>query len=197
MADSSAKYRAIGTIKDEHRSISAVLHGMLHLMRTARQRQAKPNFAVLRGMVYYLDSFSERLHHPKEDNCVYATLRCRTAEANALLMEVEQQHAEGAKLIRDLEQSLLRYEQGGPAQLPEFDKVVRGYAEFHWNHMRMEEDRILPLAEKFLTEGDWEMIAQAFEANGDPLFGLERDDEFRALFTRIVNMAPAPIGLGS
>lgn len=197
MTNKSAMQRALSIIKDEHCSLAAVLHGMLYLVREIRKRGAKPDLAVLRAMVYYIDSFSERFHHPKEDEYLYAALRQRTAKASTLLEEVEQDHAEGCKLIRDLEQSLLRYDAGGAQQFDAFAKSVEEYAEFHWRHMRLEEDRLMPLAQQHLTERDWERIANAFSENGDPLFGVECDQEFRALFTRIVTLAPAPLGVGA
>ncbi len=196
MATESAMQRALRVIKDEHRSLSAVLHGMLYLVHAARDRGVKPDFAVLRAMVYYIDSFSERFHHPKEDEYLYAALR-RCDGARTLLEEVEQQHVEGGKLIRDLEQHLLRFEAGGETQFPAFAKAVEDYAEFHWRHMRLEEDELMPLAQERLTSQDWERIAEAFGENGDPLFGVVRDQEFRALFTRIVTLAPAPLGVGA
>ena len=36
----------------------------------------------------------------------------------------------------------------------------------------------------------------AFSAHGDPLLGKEQSDEFNKLFSEIVRMTPAPIGLG-
>jgi hemerythrin-like domain-containing protein len=36
----------------------------------------------------------------------------------------------------------------------------------------------------------------AFAANRDPLAGHEPEDDYRALFSRIVNALPAPLGLG-
>jgi hemerythrin-like domain-containing protein len=196
VAQSSAQYQALSVLKDEHRSLAAVLHGMGFLMQMAVDSDATPNFAVLRAMVYYLDAFSERSHHPKEDAYLFHALRQRTDTANSLLAEVECQHAEGAKLIRDLEQALIRYQEGGAQHRAAFAKFVKEYSDFHWNHMRMEEDQILPLAEKYLTPLDWERIATAFCTNHDPLAGLDAGKEFEELFSRIVQLAPAPIGLG-
>jgi hypothetical protein len=62
--------------------------------------------------------------------------------------------------------------------------------------MRLEEDVILPLAERWLTAADWEPINAAFQANADPLFGARPRDEFRKLFGLILRRAPAPIGVG-
>ena len=42
--------RAIRIIHDEHRSIAAVLHGMLYLVRQIRDDRAKPNFELFRAM---------------------------------------------------------------------------------------------------------------------------------------------------
>ena len=64
-------------------------------------------------------------------------------------------------------------------------------------HMAMEEQQILPLAEKYLTERDWSDLDEAFGANRDPLTGHDPEADYQALFTRIVNIVPAPIGLGA
>jgi hypothetical protein len=48
-----------------------------------------------------------------------------------------------------------------------------------------------------LKPEDWKEIDAAFETNCDPLTGqYPRDPMYDRLFTRIVNQAPAPIGLG-
>ncbi len=56
---------------------------------------------------------------------------------------------------------------------------------------------VLPLAEQVLTEADWAELDQAFLANRDPLTGQEPEQEYRELFSRIVALVPAPIGLGT
>jgi len=63
--------------------------------------------------------------------------------------------------------------------------------------MAVEEREILPLAERVLTAQDWSDLDDAFGANRDPLAGHEPETDYRALFTRIVNAVPAPIGLGT
>jgi hypothetical protein len=62
--------------------------------------------------------------------------------------------------------------------------------------MNLEEKVVIPLAKKHLTPADWIEIAEAFGENGDPRFGATPDHEFRDLFSRIVNLAPPPIGVG-
>ncbi|MBT9496314.1 MAG: isoaspartyl peptidase/L-asparaginase, partial [Zoogloea sp.] len=50
------------------------------------------------------------------------------------------------------------------------------------------------LARKGLSATDWAEIDAAFEANRDPWSG--PTGEYRALYSRIVNLVPAPYGLG-
>lgn len=187
--------KAIQTIRDEHRSISAVLHGLKQLARDAQDAGVKPGFEVLRAMIRYIDEFPERLHHPKEDDYLFARLVARFPDAARLVASLEQEHVEGARLVRELERSLVFFEDGWPAGAREFLKTADAYVEFHWKHMRKEEQELMPLAERHLTQQDWQVIDQAFDTNNDPIAGvLEKD--FQALFTRIVNLAPAPTGLG-
>jgi len=187
---------ALDVIRDEHRSLAAVLHGLQYMVREVREGRRKPDFKVFRAMVYYIDSFPEKLHHPKEDRYLFARLRQRTRDADGVLDQLEAQHIHGAKLIRDLEQSLLRWEMGGQEDFAAFASEVERYADFHWRHMRQEEEVILPLAERTLTEEDWREMDMVFAGNADPLIGKGVEKDFERLFTRIVNIAPPPIGVG-
>jgi hemerythrin-like domain-containing protein len=187
--------KAITILKSEHRSISAVLTALKELARMAQDATVRPRFQVLRSIVRYIDEYPEQLHHPKEDKYLFARLVARAPETRLLVEELQAEHDEGARLIRDLERALLFFEEGWPAGAREFQKAVDAYAEFHWKHMRKEERELLPLAERHLTAADWKEIDAAFAANEDPIAGMQERD-FEKLFTRIVNLAPEPVGLG-
>lgn len=186
---------AIQKIRDEHRSISAVLHGLKQLARDAQDARVKPDFAPLRAMIRYIDEYPERLHHPKEDQYLFSRLETRAPHAKALVDALKAEHVEGGQLVRDLERALIFFEEGWPSGAREFLEAVEAYAEFHWKHMRKEETELLPLAERLLTPEDWRAINAAFDVNQDPIAGI-RERDFEALFTKIVNLAPAPIGFG-
>ena len=188
--------QAIRIIRDEHRAIAAILHGMLFLVRKIRDRGATPDFNLFGAMIYYIDAFPERFHHPKEDRYLFRVLRIRHPDSVSLLDRLEDEHRTGAYKIRALEQALARYQHGGVSEFPDFAKAVEDYAAFHWNHMRAEEDEVLPLAEKHLSAADWDEVDTAFLGHVDPMHGAGAEDEYQALFTRIVNLAPPPIGVG-
>jgi len=186
---------SISVLKSEHRSISAVLHALKELARMAHDATARPRFQVLRSMLRYIDEYPEKLHHPKEDEHLFARVAARAPEARALVEDLKAEHVEGERLIRELERALLFMEEGWPVGAREFQQAVEAYAEFHWKHMRKEEQELLPLAEEHLTADDWRKIDAAFDVNRDPIAGMHERD-LQALFTRIVSLAPAPVGVG-
>ncbi len=187
---------ALSIIHDEHRSLAAVVHGLRYLVRESRMKNTRPDFRVLWAMISYLEEFPEKLHHPKESAYLFARLRQRTHEADTVLAELERQHAEGSQHVRDLELALGHYEADIAGGLEKFSAAVEKFADEILKHMAFEESTLIPLARKHLTAEDWVEIGAAFSENGDPRFDAAADHECRDLFSRIVNLAPPPIGVG-
>jgi len=187
--------KAIQKIRDEHRTLSAVLHGLKQLARDAQNAGVRPGFEVFRAMIRYIDEFPEQLHHPKEETYRFTRRVNRYPNAAHLVIELQDEHLNGARLVRELERSLMFFEDRWPEAAAEFLGAVDAYADFHWKHMRKEEQELLPLAEEHLTADDWHKIDAAFDVNRDPIAGMHERD-LQALFTRIVSLAPAPVGVG-
>ena len=188
--------KAIRIIRDEHRSLAAVIHGLLFLVREIRERSAPSDFELFGAMLRYIDEFPERLHHPKEDAYLFERLERRDPDAAAVIARLQREHVAGAAKMRELHDLLARYRAGGATAFAPFAAAIESYATFHWEHMRVEETEVLPMCERHLDADDWAAIDAAFEGNADPLFGIEARDEFATLFRRIVQLAPAPIGVG-
>ncbi len=188
--------RALAIIHDEHRSLGAVLHGLRFLVREALEKGRELDFKLLWAMIYYMDAFSQRLHDPREEAYLFAKLMERTREADAIIARLKQQHADSAEHLRRLELMLGKLEAGAPGSLAAFASEVEQMVEAARQHMQLEEKTVIPLAKKCLTTEDWIAIAEAFGEHGDPRFGAKPEHEFRDLFSRIVNLAPPPIGVG-
>jgi len=187
----------IRIIRDEHAALKAMLRSILLLIEQHRRQGTPPDFAALRAMVFYLDEFPEQRHHRKESELLFPKLRARTPRSRELLDKLEEDHARGEHMIRDLEHALLGYEMMGEPRRLAFERIAQRYVDFYLAHMALEEREILPLAEQVLNERDWADLDEAFAANRDPLTGHVPEPDYRALFTRIVGLVPAPIGLGS
>jgi branched-chain amino acid transport system ATP-binding protein len=157
---------AIAIIKDEHRSMAAMLKALLGHVAQARTGAVAPDFALAGAMLDYLQAYPERLHHPKEDEYLFRLLRRRCAEAIPTLDELEAQHLRGAEWMGELRRALQQSREAG--NFSAFDPVLSAYGDFQWRHMRTEEEGILPLAERHLTAQDWQLIDAAFAANREP-----------------------------
>ena len=189
-------HAALRIIHDEHAALSAMLRSIVLLLGQHRRNGTLPDFAALRAMLFYVDEFPEQRHHRKESELLFPKLRARTAEAGAVLDRLDEDHARGESAIRELEHALLAFEMMGESRRADFEEAAQRYVDFYGQHMVLEEGQILPLAEQVLTAQDWAELDAAFAANRDPLTGHEPEDDYRALFSRIVNSLPAPLGLG-
>jgi hemerythrin-like domain-containing protein len=154
---------AIAIIKDEHRSIAAVLKGLQAHLRDAKAGRQQPDFHLFQAMLDYIEAFPERIHHPKEDQFLFRLLRLRHVEAGDILDELEAQHVSGRQALAALREALEEARASG--DVAPFEQALEGYAESQWAHMSKEEEVVLPLAERYLTEEDWQTIDIAFEAN--------------------------------
>lgn len=159
----TAMQQAIAIIKDEHRSMGAVLKGLQAHLDAVREGRDKPDFPLFQAMFDYIETIPDRVHHPKEDEYLFRLLRLRSDEANVILDELEGQHDVCATLLASVRKAMMAYRETG--ELAGFERSLKAYAEFLWEHMRKEEEVVLPLAERHLAGEDWEAIHAAFQAN--------------------------------
>lgn len=186
----AAMKAALAIIEGEHKALAGVVYALQRLAHDVREDRAKPDFALFSAMLYYIDAFPERQHHPKEDEHLFKALRARTARADAVLDELQGEHVRSAQLVAYLAQTLVHYQGGAPRGREAFCAAVDAYATLVFDHVRKEEDVVLKLAAECLTVDDWRAIETAFRAHQDPLLGPEPGHEFRRLRRRIANLAP-------
>ncbi|MBI4986854.1 MAG: hemerythrin domain-containing protein [Rhodocyclales bacterium] len=186
--------KTIDIIHNEHRALGAVLQALAYVVDALRANKLQPDFGLLAAMVDYITLGPETVHHPKEDQYLFARLRDRSPDAAQLIAKLEQEHQDGYAMTVTLQKALIHYQSVGAAGFAAFAEVVAKYLEFTWSHLNCEETELLPLARTALTAADWAAIDAEFADNFDPFAGA--DGEFAGLFSRIVNLTPAPYGLG-
>ena len=188
--------RTLQIIHDEHTALAAVLRSLSMMVQRGPGDEPERFFDVLRAMLFYIDEFPERLHHPKESNLLFPKLARARPDLMPVIRKLEDDHMQGEGLVRELQHLLLAWELLGEVRRAAFNRALDEYIRFYLDHMRTEETQLLPAAEKALTPADWATLDAAFEKQRDPLAGGERDPSYDRLFTRIVMTAPAPIGVG-
>ena len=194
-------HSALRVIRDEHASLAAMLKSMLQMIKRGPDADGKhapeQYFDVLRAMLFYIDEFPEKLHHPKESDLLFPRVARAAPHVMSAIDQLERDHGAGELRVRELMHLLMAWEYLGDTRRKAFEDEVTAYVDFYLQHMRLEETVVLPEAEKHLTDADWHALNAAFATNQDPLSNrVPRDPQFDRLFTRIVMRAPAPIGLG-
>jgi hemerythrin-like domain-containing protein len=179
-----------------------MLRSILLLLDETRRRGTLPDFAALRAMLFYVDEFPEKLHHPKESKLLFPKLRGYGAHSDAVLDRLDRDHAHGEQAIRGLEHALLGFEMMGEtgeggSRRANFERAMNFYVDFYVAHMRVEETVVLPLAEAALGAEDWTELDRAFQENRDPLTGFDAVAAYQPLFKKILEILPNSSGVGS
>ncbi len=195
------QHEALRVIREEHATLAAMLQSLMQMVRRGPQADGKDDaelyFDVLRAMLFYIDEFPEKHHHPKESDLLFPRVARVAPHTMATIDQLERDHMRGEPRVRELMHLLMAWELLGDTRKQAFIDEVTRYVEFYLDHMRLEESVILSEAERCLTDEDWHALNAAFATNQDPLNGrIPRDPQFDRLFTRIVMRAPAPVGLG-
>jgi hemerythrin-like domain-containing protein len=184
-------------IRDEHNALSAMLQSLHLLIRQGPEDDPKRFFATLRAMLFYIDEYPERLHHPKETELLFPRVANQTPEAAEAVRKLDQDHVYSERAVRELQHLLLAWELLGESRRADFVAAFTKYVNHYREHMLLEETAILPVAEQTLSAEEWAEVDAAFAANRDPLTGkYPAEGIYEELFKRIVHDAPAPIGFG-
>lgn len=172
-------------IETEHRNMARVLKALEAIAGRAESAPKRGDVDRLFDICHYVRVFPDAIHHPKEDRYVFGPLRTEIPEHHELLDKVQHQH----QACNDHTERLYRTVQAyadSKATADMLKEVVQDYLQFQFEHMRLEEREVLPLAEKFLDAQILEGAGRAFASHGDPLFGENLEAGFKALHDRIV-----------
>lgn len=194
---------AIEKIQEEHKDYGRVLRSLREAVKDLQgkewRRQAgqgkegeagyRPNLDLLFSIVYYVRVFPDKFHHPKEEDFLFAALRERDPDSSGFLDQVTQQHSVGARLIDELDAALKAYQDNYPGGLDALEAAAEAFVASQFEHMKLEEETIIPAAKAALTPEDWTRIDQAFASNKDPMFGENLELGFHALHDHIVKSA--------
>ena len=195
-------HEALRVIRDEHASLAAMLKSLLQMVHRGLDPEGRGEherfFDVLRAMLFYIDEFPETLHHPKETELLFPRVAKAAPETAELIAQLDRDHHAGENRVRELMHLLMAWEYLGETRRVAFETAAKAYVGFYLEHIRQEEAVILPAAERALSDVDWHALNAAFATNQDPLNArLPRNPQFDRLFTRIVMLAPSPVGVGS
>jgi len=139
-----------------------------------------PDYELMHDVVYYLHHYADRYHHPRED-AAFARLTKRdpglSVAINRLLEEHRALEAAGGTLLKYLDDIL----EDRVIKRATVEAAAATYVVNYRNHLAVEENEVLPHANRTLKPDDWAAAAAAVPAIPDPLFGDDVAERYREL----------------
>ncbi|MHB1124100.1 MAG: hemerythrin domain-containing protein [Ramlibacter sp.] len=187
-------HAALQTLRDEHEALAAMLRSLALLAERGPQGEPHAFFEALRGMLFYLDEVTERLHHPRESNHLFPRVARLAPETASVIRKLEADHQSGERRVRELQHLLTAWEVLGEARREAFVAAARDYVALHLAHIELEETEVFAAAGRVLSGADWAELENMFAADSDPAAaGATRHSGYDRLFSRIVAATPAPL----
>jgi hypothetical protein len=121
---------SLRTIHDEHAALAAVLKSLQLLQQRGPGANPQAFFDAMRAMLFYIDEFAERQHHPKESEWLFPRVAARCAEAAFAIERLDHDHEGGEAAVRELQHLLLAWELLGEPAGAFADALVR-YVDFY------------------------------------------------------------------
>jgi hemerythrin-like domain-containing protein len=172
---------AIDDLMHEHGAILEMLrvvNGIAGLL----ERGGAVDEGDISDMLGFLKVFADRCHHGKEEVYLFPALsRAGISGQDVSIRALLSEHARGRELLKAMEAaSFLKLQ---PA---EFTAAARGYLELFDAHIRKENTILFPLAEKLLTERQFEELREAFDAHEVNVIGQGKHEELHMLLGKLV-----------
>ena len=136
---------AIQIIRDEHMAVAAMLHSLDKLVAMGPGSKPQRFFEVVRAMLFYVDEFPERRHHPNETKYLFPLVARGAPELQAVIDRLEADHASGEQRVRELQHLLTAWEMLGESRREAFAAALHTHVRFYLQHMRTEEVELLPV----------------------------------------------------
>jgi hemerythrin-like domain-containing protein len=147
-----------------------------------------PNYQLMLDILSYLREYSDRFHHPREDEAFRRLLR-HCPDRQLPVARLHQEHRVIALAGETLRELLEEAADDAMIKRAEIEVAAATYLVYYGNHIAREEEDVLPRAAQYLTAHDWQAVKDAVPGTGDPRFGPELEERLRMLKRRIATQS--------
>ena len=159
----------IENIRREHGYMLRLLAILADKLDRLKQEQSI-NYSLIKEIVDYLSEHSQRVHHPKEDILYhyYQDHYGDRDDMENLYLEHKQLEQKTASFVNTVE--MILYDAVVPHQV--FVTQLDDFMRSQHQHLKLEEEQILPKICDCFTVNDWQQVELLFSVDDeDPVFG--------------------------
>ena len=180
--------KATDTLRDEHSAVRL----MLEIMEAVSVR-IKAGQSVQRqdldDMIGFLSVFVDQCHHVKEEQMFFPELELVGITKNGGPIGVMlAEHQLGREYIRNINRELLNYGSADTSQLTELTGSMQAYIELLNEHIHKENDILLEMADKLLSDEAQDRLYCQFEEIEENVIGAGKHEELHQMLERLSNI---------
>jgi hemerythrin-like domain-containing protein len=149
-----------------------------------------PHYELMLDIMFYMTHYPDVIHHPKED-LAFARMKSREPRLAAVIEELDRQHIDLHGMGGELVARLSDVVNGTITSRESVETLARDYIATFRHHMNFEENRVLPMAARMLTSGDWAAIDAEITHVDDPLFGENPEPRYATIEQQLEQQARA------
>lgn len=154
---------ATQTLEEEHHIIQMVVGVMAALAENLDKGMA-PEADTLRNLVEFMQVFSDKCHHGKEERILFPLLEVKGVPVNGCPLGILiHEHQNGRKLVAELAEAVEAYEKGSPKENKPLCASMRGLVNLYPNHIWKEDYLLFPMTDKILNEEEQQELMEKFE----------------------------------
>lgn len=175
----------IAALNRDHANIAELLE-LIESEILAIEVGKTPDYALMQDVMRYMEQYSDRFHHPKED-LIFAQLLKHDSDVRADVENLIEEHV-SIRLAGQEFARLLRASGVDSVEVRErLGTFGLAYIRALRKHMSTEERKLFPLALDVLTKMEWRLIDEAVDTIDDPLFDEMSVGDYQRLYRLITD----------
>jgi len=167
----------------EHINFARLLD-MLEREVAAFSEGGRPDYELMFDILYYLQTYSDKFHHPRED-VAFARMVKHDSTQEVIVNRLRQEHRVIAAAGEELTERLNEAVDDVPIPRTALEAAADTFLVYYRHHLNKEESEVMPRAAQLLDEADWAAVAEAIPETLDPLTGEDIRVQLRELRRRI------------
>ena len=177
----------LSDLREDHRNMSVMLDLLDQQIEHIRDGD-RPDYELIHDVMRYVTTYSDAVHHPKED-ILYSAMRAANPELAAGLERVGPEHQEIAERGEALRHDVEAVASGAAITRERVIDDAAKYVRFLRQHMIWEDEELFRQAET-MAEGEKELFIDISNFDRlDPVFGAKRGHSFENLLRNIRDLS--------
>lgn len=173
--------RATDILKQEHNVINLMLDGVRHELTRLRE-VGSLDFPKLVKVIDFGQNFIDRCHHAKEENYLFIKLEEKgQPEDRGLLAELLAEHRQGREHLAALAEAVPPAQAGDQKAFQAVAGHARAYLELMNAHIDKENELLIPMTERLLSQAEQEAVGKACEEFEEKEMGPGVHQKYHAL----------------